>query len=400
MKRMTLIILLLLCYCLCFQYSLADEKKLVITQTGATSIQEKEYIEENPDIDITIRRVDDCSPGWVAQQIESGDNITDLYVVRTNYAGYHNLISRGYCAELNSIVPLSLILQQMPQYALGAISCNGSIYAVPEMIILNTDNCVLCNTKHPLWQQYDLKNHHSVKDILDMIDDLQDKNELDQWWFWNDHYDDVHLYNLSIVGCIRYMEANDQMDMSNSEYGDLFYHQDKARQMLIERSTPPENEALFYSLSYVNPSLLTNEDYELIIFTPFPEQTEMLQLAMQVIVLNPYAPNKEEAINYLIHRIDHYSQLESLFLFPDTNGTSLDTSSETTEANPTLTHDFFTKVRASTEMIRIPTKGYLDLFWDEQGLSAETRYLSGYISIEQYIEYLSKKLMMIEYEEK
>ena len=399
MKRMMLSILFLLVLSLSC-CSLAEKEKLYITQTGAASMQEKQYIEENPDIDITIRRVDDCTPGWVAQQIESGDNITDLYVVRTNYAGYYDLISRGYCAELNSIEQLSSILQKMPQYVLDAISCNGTIFAVPEMIILNSDNCVLCNTKHPLWQQYDLKNHHSVKDILDMIDDLQNKNELDQWWLWDDHCDDAHLYNISIVGCISYMEANDHMDMSNPEYVNLFYQQDKARQRLIERSTPPENEALFHSLSFVDSSLLTNEDYELIIFTPFPGQTEMFQLSMQVIVLNPYAPNKEDAIAYLMHRIENYPQLESLFLFPDTTESQVTISDEITEVNPALTQDVITKVRSSADVIRIPTKGYLTLFWDEPGLSAESRYFSGYMSIEQYIEYLTKKLRMIESESK
>lgn len=379
--------------------SLAEKEKLYITQTGAASMQEKQYIEENPDIDITIRRVDDCTPGWVAQQIESGDNITDLYVVRTNHTGYYDLISRGFCNELSSILPLSSRLQGMPQYVLDVISCDGSFYAVPEMIILESSSYLLCNTKHPLWQQYDLKNHHSVTDILDMIDDLYEKNELDQWYLW-DEYDDEHMYNLCMVGSVSYMEAIDQINMRDPEYVSLFNRYDKARQTLRERTTPPKRDPLFQTVYLWNLSLLTNQDYELVMVAPFSGQEEMLRLVMEVVVLNPHAPHKEEAIQYLTHMIENYPQMESLFLFPDKAGTPLDTSSEIPVLSQPLSQDFVAKIKANTDKIQIPTDSYLNLFMDEQGISARDRYFSGCMSFEQFIEYMSKRLMMIANEAK
>ena len=78
----------------------------------------------------------------------------------------------------------------------------------------------------------------------------------------------------------------------------------------------------------------------------------------------------------------------------------MDTSSEIPVLSQPLSQDFVAKIKANTDKIQIPTDSYLNLFMDEQGISARDRYFSGCMSFEQFIEYMSKRLMMIANEAK
>ena len=377
-----------------------NSNELVITQESVSSIYEITYMDMHPELNLTVQRVDDCSPGWVARQIESRDTTSDLYVIRTGMAGYTDLLQKGFCADLNDLESLFPRLLSMTPAILDAISYQEHLYAVPEMVILQSHSCLLCDPTHPLWSRYHLEDHHSVSDILDMMQDLEEKDELDEWWFWNDHADAGHLYNLCVVGSASYMETEEsEISLEKDEYRELFSRFDQIRQSLLNRIDPPSaKDPLFYAVSYVDESLLSNENLTPVLVTPLSGQREILQLGLQVLVMNPYAPHREEAIQYLNDLMDAYSPLQSLYLYPENAEPMKDPYAELTGRPWILSPGLISWYQKSSEQIQVPLKGLMSLFWDNQGLEMEKRYLNNSITIDQYISYLDGKLTMLKME--
>lgn len=403
MKRVCALLLCILSFSgLMLRKTLADQRKedhaaLTIAQAGATTFEEMQYIGENPEVDVEIRRVDDCTPGWVAQQIEAGDNTIDIFVVRSNMIGYADLINKGYCASLNSEGSILSITDQMNRYVVDAISYQGEICAIPDMMLWDGSICMLCNPEHPLWSRYQLESHHSISDILDMIEDLAERNELDEWWLWNDHEDADRLYNICVIGSINYMEAlNEGVDLEQEKYKNLYERFDRMRQEIMERTDPPMSvEPLFYQINMLDESVFSNGNLQPVLVTPFADQEELLPITLRLLILNPNAPNLNEAIRYLRHKLESYTPFQSACLFPRAVEPIENPFEESTGEHWILSPDIINWINITDSEVRVPTRGLMNLFWDNQGLDWEQRYLNGQITIDQYIDYLSQKLAML-----
>ncbi len=374
----------------------SEQSELVIVQQGATSIQQISFMGMYTDMDVDFRRNDDCTPGWVAQQIEAKNDTADLFVIRTNMIGYEDLMRKGYCAGLNEIEPIFSRLSEMDPGITGAISYEGTFYAVPDFAIWDSASCLLCNPEHPLWSAYNLQEHHSLSDILGMLKDLESNRELEEWWLWDDHYDAGHLYNLCVVGSVNYQEAAGKgMDLQGEAYQELYADFDRIRQSLLKRTDPPTGgPTLFYSASFLTEYLYSEEHLVPVLVAPFDGQEEFLRMTLQVLVLNPYAPHLNEAIEYLNYVMDSYSPFQLLSLYPDRAEPIRDPYEEATGRHWILSPDLISWVQARRETVRIPLTGLMSLFWDHQGLEAESRYLEGHMSMAQYMDYLADKLVM------
>ena len=385
-----------------FERTFAEQDELVhsmltITQAGAPTLQQLKFIEEKTEINVVIQRVNDCSPGWVAQQIESGNNTSDLFIVRTNMTGFSDLIRKGYCESLNEEESLVTQINQMNKGIVDAISLQGEVYAIPEMVMWDGSICLLCNPTHPLWSRYNLENYHSISDILNMLEDLEMNRELDEWWLWGDHEDAAHLYNLCVVGSINYIEASDNnIDLIKQEYTELFQRFDHIRQSILKRIDPPASRnPLFYQMNMLDESMASNENLRPLLITPFNDQEEILSVTLNVVVLNPNAPNKKEAYYYLNHILESYSQLQSACLFSGKAEPVINPYEESTGNHWVLSPGLAEWIRSNERNVRVPMRGIMKLFWDNQGLEWEQRYLNGNITINQYIDYLSHKLSML-----
>ncbi len=402
MKRIYMLLLGTLVISLFFEPAVAELGKseqamLVITQTGATTMQQMEYIEENSEVNIVVQRVNDCSPAWVAQQIESGNNTTDLFMVRTNMTGFSDLLTKGYCASLNGEESFVSQIKQMNHGIVNAISIQGEIYAVPDTVMWDGSICLLCNYTHPLWSRYNLEKDHSISAILNMLEDLEKNQELDEWWIWNDHEDAAHLYNICVIGSISYLEASDnRIDLLQQEYTELFQRFDHIRKSILNRIDPPmSREPLFYQMYMLDESVAANENLRPILLTPFQDQEEILPVTLNVIVLNPNAPNRKEAYQYINHVLGSYSPLQSACLFPEQAEPIINPFEEVTGNHWVISPGWVEWIKANESKVRVPMRGIMKLFWDNQGLEWEQRYLDGNITINQYIDYLSDKISML-----
>ena len=239
-KSLCVIISIILIYCLSTGYtesSLTETEKLVIVKMGnAYSLNEMEYAEREGR-DLLVIGNSNCTPAWVAQQIDSGNDTVDIFSIKTNMQGYRDLLNKGYCASINEMKHVIDHLDQMPKSIKSALGDKNYIYAVPESISWTSSSYLVCDTTHPLWEEYNLASNHSIESILHMLIDLSDQNRLDEYWLWSDHADVGHLYNLCIVGCINYLIASNQLeDVESDRYRDLFRQFDRVRTALLNRN--------------------------------------------------------------------------------------------------------------------------------------------------------------------
>lgn len=373
--------------------------KLTITQAGATSFLELNYKGKNQEKQINIQRVDDCSPGWVARQIESGNEESDIFVVRTNMTGYENLLKKGFCSNLNTYEPLASELKQMDNAIIEAISFEGNLYAVPEIVMWNSNSCLLCNTEHPLWKRYNLEYQHSASDILSMMEDLEKNNELDEWWFWEDHEDADHLHNICVTGSVNYLEINERENMirlPKDEYMEMYLRFDRIRESLLNRINPPSwQEPLFFSINYWDESIFARDNLIPILITPLPGQEELLLLMLEVLILNPGSRNKEEAIQYMEYVVDSFSPVQALALWPEKAEAVENPYKEETGTNWIISPSMVKWYQQLGDHIYVLKKGLMNLFYNNQGVEILNNYLDGKISIKDYIDYLSEKLCML-----
>ncbi len=295
---------------------------LTIADAGMEMDATRLFRLDHPEIPVITRNVY-LKPEDVAQAIRGNDTETDIFVTRTAYPGYGNLLSKGFGADLSSDSDLMALVQNMPEALQKGLMYDGKLMAFP--IDIGFGNMAFSYSPEAL------AAIGVTEDVLP--DNLSDLLSLLIKWYESGKMDEVRLFDhpepdylLTIFLLRYYTEYYETTQEEPLHYkSELFYELMEKMDRLIQlmKEYPQTSELLPVLLMTDGPgSQFMEHDNETrwVFFPLIPNKGMPLRftISMKVCIVNPRSQKLTQSMLYLRSLEKNMDALNRLFLWPDT----------------------------------------------------------------------------------
>ena len=408
------------------------------------------------DLDIIDHQITSgLNPADVAQAIRSGDQSVDIYLLRTGTRGYRALLEKGFCMDLSGDEELVGQISAMPASFAEAVMADGRLLAVPYGVLFSwgTMGCSAQALEAMNLTMEDMST--SIDSLLDALSVWLAEGRMDEVWLCDTHEDASWLYSMArnyYVLCAGGEQA--YIDLGTPAFRALLTKCDQVARLLQARGEPDVNAPALLTHRDLSKFLGTSSfgevqmpwqtvdpsDWQMLRISALPGQEPVIDVVLEVAVVNPLSPKREEAIAFLQLMLKETPEKEALHLWPGrakamANITALKDikilSKEIGEYEELLARDDLTTdqresaerdlaslqtimadyerrrwlvteeaveaYRAVQDALIVQTGDMMDLIFDAGGRTIENRYFDDQATIEQVIETyvnLSRSIML------
>lgn len=426
-----------------------DQEAIVIGDVGMEDAVITRFREQHPEVQVITRTLDfRYSPADIVQAIRSGDQSVDIYLVRTNDLGYRAMLEKGFCADLSGDAELMRQVADMPEQIASALMSDGKLLAIPYSAVFSG---IPLGCSQRALDAMGL----SMDDVPTNLDELLDAlilwledGRMDQIWLSDSHSDERSLYGI-VVNSYNCLRRNDSgyVDLSEPGFRDIMLKYDRVEKLLQTRERPDDDApallsqkglSYFLSLQLWNYAPLGMGDpislneaaqWQMLELSLYPDEEAFISLSLDVAVVNPLSPNREEAIAILGYMLSELPPQDAIYFWPEravpvetenyirlmescnTRIAKLNQRLESNELSLSerelleneladelqiaamleedrwlVTEEAIELYRAVKERLTVTSSDMMSVIWTEGGLSIESRYFDGQATIEQLIE--------------
>jgi hypothetical protein len=295
---------------------------LTIAEIGVESNITRNFRKDNPGIPVMSRNVA-LFPADIAQAIRGNDTETDVFVVRTNFPGYKNLLSKGYFTDLHFDEDLTALVSGMPAEISKGLTYEGKLAAFPVELYFS-ENMALSYSPEVLEYmgvaEEDLPGN--LSSLLSALIDWYESGKMDDVRLFDTERPDYRLTSFVLGHYTGYCEAaqDEPLNYTGGLFSELMEKADRVIQLMKkQRQASGQLPALFMpdgpDLQYK--MFEPNTTRVLLPLTPKEGMPMRFTACMTVCIVNPLTTKLPQAVQYLRTAVKNMDYMNKLYLWPD-----------------------------------------------------------------------------------
>lgn len=344
----------LLSLLLCLPLGMAQAESLYISGFyGGHMIQE--YQQENPEVEVTVGYEYFDSVEELVNAMLFQETSFDIMTLWTGNQDIDMLMEKGYCPALETSDIIAEKIGQMYDTIQDAVTMDGHLYAVPLQVW-----CTELAYDPQLLEEMGLDVPSSFADMAEIINGWENyPPEISEDYLPVQYIEDYPSWFL-MRATEHYIDTlsarGEQLSFDTPVYRELMALQSTITDALNDNPGWEDLPAPFVS----GVDITSSPGLHLV---PIEMDGEIIYRGQMIVaIINPYSEHKEEAVAFLEWAVQHYSNVEKLYLFPGESEPVENSWYATEIAAWTKTHDaLLNKLEACEESVRRVVQDELDI---------------------------------------